>query len=104
MISTRTLRQELLDSIHEELVGHDDLLAVIEHCLALMGDAQLGELRMSLSRPAPQSVSSEAFRVVIADITRLLRATGKHLSDDEYREFVSDVLARLEHSEVEITR
>lgn len=100
MVVGTELRQELIDSIHQELFGVDDLLEAIDCCLELMTDEQLGSLRMTLARGLPQTVSDGVLSSVVAEITKLLRETGKRLSDDEYREFVRDVLYRLEYSEL----
>lgn len=99
-ITAGKLRDELIDSIHQELIGVDDLLEAIDCCLKLMTNEQLGSLRMTLARGLPQAVSNGVFSSVVDSITKLLRETGKRLSDDEYRDFVRDVLSRIEYSEL----
>lgn len=94
-----SLRQELVTSIYQELKGVGNLWDAINCCLTIMTDAQLGEFRMALARGLPQTVSTGVFTALTNEIIRLIREAGKHLSDEEYQEFVHDVLSKVEYSE-----
>jgi len=94
-----TDREELINSLWVDI----DLIPldwrdILRKCLEIMTTAQIAELCGKDAEP--QTVPHDVFMTVTAEIVRLLRATGKHLSDEEYQEFIRDVLSKVEHSEL----